>query len=790
MFEYRSSFLNAKATPSKGDVVLYVRHCDILNASGLISVVVSVVVAALLVFAMGGGRSAPLASAWLCCLMGLMAVRLLVWRDWRRRPQPDLASVQRFLRRYRLLVGLSGALWGTTPWLLGQGADLTREVILAFALAGISAGGVTALAIDSTCVIAFLVPSVLPLILRFLCADDQIREVMGAMSLLYLCFMAVSAVRVGRGLHDNLRLEHEAELRGQVLRESEDRLKRAQQVAQLGSFDWDLAAGVVRWSDQHYRLWGIEPTAGEASVRLFVQGVHPEDRVAVRSTVLEAARHGQGYDCVHRVCRPDGSEIHVQERAEVVKDAQGKVVRIIGTVQDITARRAAEERIRHLAYYDPLTGLPNRHLLLERLQTTLQPGLASESHGALFFIDLDNFKNLNDTYGHDQGDALLRQVAERIGRCVRPGDMVARLGGDEFVVLLPKLGSDYPEATQPARRIAEDILVALQVPYALPARDYHSTSSIGVALFRTGRTEMEDLLKRADLAMYQAKAAGRDTICFFTPEMQAKATARAALEADLREAVRDGGFEIYLQGQVAADGRWIGAEALLRWPHPRRGMVPPGDLIPIAEESGLILPIGQWVLEQACQLLVAWADQPALAHLTLAVNVSARQFRQEGFVSEVLAALQRSGANPRRLKLELTESLLLSDVEEAIRKMSALRDHGVGFAIDDFGIGYSSLSYLKRLPLEQLKIDKTFVQDVLVDPNDAAIVHMILALGQNLGLQVIAEGVETEGQREFLSCGGCHGYQGFLFSCPVPAAIFAAGLSAVGGRDGRRAALA
>lgn len=760
------------AAALRGNEVLYLRHCDILNAGGLTSAIASTAVAGLLVFALGAQQTLiPLRDWWFGMVL-LMVVRMLVWRHWRAVRAPDAALIRRFLLRYRVLVGLSGLMWGMSPWLLPRSVSFTSEIILAFTLAGISAGGITALAIDSACVIIFLVPAVLPLAVRMATTGDPVRLSLSLMGLLYVVFMAINSVRVGRGLHDNLRLKREAELREGVLLESEDRLKRAQHVAKLGSFDWDLASGQVRWSDEHYRLWGIEPRAGEASVRLFSQGVHPDDRAMVLATVREAAHLGRGYDCEHRVCRPDGSMIHVQERAEVVKDHSGRAVRIIGTVQDITERRAAEERISHLAYYDPLTGLPNRHLLHERLQDTLCSAVSGHAHGALFFIDLDNFKNLNDTYGHDQGDALLRQVAERIGRCVRSQDMVARLGGDEFVVLLPGLGSSYAAAAEPAQRTATAILAALQVPFTLPAREYHSTSSLGVALFRTGGASVDELLKRADLAMYQAKAAGRNTVCFFNPEMEARATVRAALETDLRAAVASGGFDLHLQGQVDGQGDWVGAEALLRWPHPRRGMVPPAELIPIAEESGLILPIGQWVLERACALLVQWAGQPALAHLTLAVNVSARQFRQADFVDQVLCAIRASGANPRRLKLELTESLLLADVEEAIRKMGMLRAHGVGFALDDFGIGYSSLSYLKRLPLDQLKIDKTFVQDVLVDANDAAIAHMILALGRSLGLQVIAEGVETEGQRAFLAHGGCQAFQGYLFSSPLPAAAF------------------
>ena len=757
---------------AQDDAGLQARCCDLLVEGGRVSALIGVVVGLALTCTMRGAASDTSLLAWNVLMVVATALRLLVSQRWKTIPVDQRnAAVPPFLRRYRSMVFLSGMLWGGTI-LLCQGGDLARQVILAFALAGISAGGMAALSIDRWSVVAFLGPTVLPLVLHFLSGDRSIPQSMGLMGLMYLGFVGANSLRSGGQTIRNLRLEQEAEAREQHLRESEDRLKRAQQVAQLGSFDWNLATGEMRWSDEHYRLWGLTPGELSPSIQTFSRGVHPDDRDRVRAIVLEAARSGHGYDCMHRVKRPDGSVIHVQERAEAIHDESGRAVRIIGTVQDITARRTAEERIRHLAFYDPLTGLPNRHLLLERLQTMLgRPG-APDGYGALFFIDLDNFKNLNDTYGHDQGDVLLQLVARRLQGCVGGKDLVARLGGDEFVVLLDELGPDRTRAMVAANEVGQSILTAMQLPYALPARQYHSTSSLGVAMCRVGTTAIEDILKRADLAMYQAKAAGRNTLCFFTPEMQAKAVARSALEADLRVAVANQAFELYLQGQVDAAGVWTGAEVLLRWPHPVRGMVSPAELIPIAEDSGLILPIGQWVLERACALLVEWSSIPELAHLTIAVNVSARQFRQELFVAEVLEVLRRSGANPQRLKLELTESLLLVDVEGAIARMTELREHGVGFALDDFGIGYSSLSYLKRLPLVQLKIDKTFVQDVLDDPNDAAIARMILTLGHSLGLEVIAEGVETEGQRAFLAASGCEAYQGFLFSRPLPIAAF------------------
>jgi len=449
-----------------------------------------------------------------------------------------------------------------------------------------------------------------------------------------------------------------------------------------------------------------------------------------------------------------------------VLDEHGKVTHYVAAFTDITQHKQAEDKIQQLAFSDPLTGLPNRRLLLDRLQQALAASTRNKRQGALLFIDLDDFKNLNDTLGHDKGDLLLQQVGQRLATCVREGDTVARLGGDEFVVMLEDLSANLQEAATQTEIVGEKILATLNQTYPLAGHQHHSTPSIGVALFDEHENSVDELLKRADLAMYQAKAAGRNTLRFFDPKMQAVVSARVALEADLRLGLQEKQFLLYYQPQVDGDGRMNGAEALVRWQHPTRGLVSPLEFISLAEETGLILPLGYWVLETACDQLVAWAGQPDMAGLVLAVNVSAKQFRHRDFVGQVRTVLECTGADPAKLKLELTESLLLENVEDIIAKMTALKAIGVSFSLDDFGTGYSSLSYLKRLPLDQLKIDQSFVRDVLTDPNDASIAKTIVALAQSLGLAVIAEGVETTAQRDFLASHGCHSYQGYLFGRP------------------------
>jgi diguanylate cyclase (GGDEF)-like protein/PAS domain S-box-containing protein len=465
--------------------------------------------------------------------------------------------------------------------------------------------------------------------------------------------------------------------------------------------------------------------------------------------------------------KKNGEPFWVDLEVSPVWDEQRRLTHWVAVGRDITERKTAEEKIQYLAFYDPLTKLPNRQLLLDRLQRAL----SDRDHpreGALMFIDLDNFKVLNDTLGHQKGDQLLQQVAERLRSCVHRGDTVARLGGDEFVILIENNHHKPLEPSAAARAVSERILAKLGEPYVLSGHLHHSTCSIGVTLFGRAPWSVSELLKQADLAMYQAKNAGRNAVCFFDPEMQAVATANATLATDLREAWRDGQFLIDYQPQVGADGRMTGVEALLRWRHPERDLVPPAHFIPTAEETSLIIPIGRWVLEQACAQLAEWAKRPDRRHLSIAVNVSVKQFRHPDFVDEVMTAIANAGIAPHKLKLELTESLLAEGIEVTVAKMGSLKDMGVTLSLDDFGMGYSSLSYLKRLPLDQLKIDREFVKDILTDANDAAIARTIIGLAQSLGLSVIAEGVETQAQRAFLAQQGCYEYQGFLFCRPLP----------------------
>jgi diguanylate cyclase (GGDEF)-like protein/PAS domain S-box-containing protein len=549
------------------------------------------------------------------------------------------------------------------------------------------------------------------------------------------------------------------------IREQASLLDKAQDAITVRTVD-----NVIKfWNKSAERLYGWR---AEEMLDRLADNLLYEDIDFVRASMRKLMEQGEwSGELVKR--RKDGSTLTVEAHWTLVRDDQGKAQSILAIDTDISHRKAAEQEIQKLAFYDPLTGLPNRLLLLDRLERILVANARSGRSGALLFIDLDNFKTLNDTLGHDMGDLLLKQVAGLIAGCVRESDTVARLGGDEFVVVLNELSANLQEAAEQAKNVGEKILLAFNHPFHIMGREHHTTPSIGITLFSDNQDTLDELLKRADLAMYQAKAAGRNTLRFFDPEMQAAINHRVELEANLRLALQQEEFILHYQPQINSDGCLIGAESLVRWQDPVRGMISPVEFIPLAEDTGLILPLGEWVLRTACTQLATWAANPKTAKLTMAVNVSARQFRHPGFVEQVLSIVSSKAVNPQLLKLELTESLLVDNVEETITKMQALKARGVGFSLDDFGTGYSSLSYLKRLPLDQLKIDRSFVRDVLVDPNDAAIARTIIALGQSLNLAVIAEGVETEEQRAFLAGHDCHAYQGYFFSKPLSVDEFA-----------------
>jgi diguanylate cyclase (GGDEF)-like protein len=595
-------------------------------------------------------------------------------------------------------------------------------------------------------------------------------------SLIILFLLVAGRLAQREMLLDSLVAKRRAEESEDSLRENELKYRMLSEQSPLAIQIFSPDGRTVRVNQAWEKLWGI-PFAVIGGYRLF----EDEQLVALGiMPILARAFAGERveipvieYDKSRSTMVPNAmGTLWVRAFAYPLHGSDGKVREVVVIQEDVSERVQAEEQIRNLAYFDPLTHLPNRRLLTDRLGQAMASSKRSREFGALLILDLDHFKALNDTQGHDVGDQLLVQVAERLSEAVRGKDTVSRFGGDEFVLILEEMGVDEGAAIAHAERVAEKVLEVIRQPFILAGRlgRYQSSTSIGLTLFIGQDAPPETLLKQADVALYQAKGAGRNRISFFSPDMQSAIEERMALDAALRNGLAQSEFELFYQPQFDQQNAMIGAEALLRWRSAEHGLVSPARFIPLAEESGLILQIGKWVLDTACAQLKVWSGDPRMQRLQISVNVSARQFLQPDFVRQVEQSLQRSGAAPSLLKLELTESVVLDDVEGVIDKMLQLNALGIAFALDDFGTGYSSLSYLKRLPLEQLKVDQSFVRDSDTDANAAAIVRAILAMSQSLGLQAIAEGVETESQREFLAENGCTTYQGYLFGKPMPIA--------------------
>jgi diguanylate cyclase (GGDEF)-like protein/PAS domain S-box-containing protein len=552
-----------------------------------------------------------------------------------------------------------------------------------------------------------------------------------------------------------------------ALQRSQGRLAEAQRIARLGNWEWNIVTGELHWSDEVYRIFGLTSPESGVNYEAFLGRVHPDDRQAVLDAVDKALHEHEPYRVEYRILQPDKTERVVHEQGEVTFNADGKPLRMVGTVQDVTEHKQAQERLSYLAYYDTLTGLPNRVMLMERMQQAMAESRRMERLVAVMFLDLDRFKFINDTLGHDIGDALLKMAAERLSALLRPGDTVSRYGGDEFTVVLANVAH-----VDDVTRIAQKILERFAHPFRVGGRDLFVTSSIGITLYPLDDGSVENLLKNADAAMYHAKEHGRNTFQFYTAEMNVRAARRLSIETGLRHALERNELSLHYQPQVdLRSGKLYGMEALLRWHSPEFGSVSPVEFIPLAEEIGLIQPIGEWVLRTACVQTRAW-HEAGFPGLRIGVNLSARQFQQKNLVQLIRQALTDSGLEPLHLDLELTESMLMHDMERTVATLTELDALGVALSVDDFGTGYSSLSYLKRFPIDVLKIDRSFVRDITSDPDDAAIATAIIAMAHSLEIKVIAEGVETLEQQEFLKQHNCDGMQGYYFSKPLPAEDF------------------
>jgi diguanylate cyclase (GGDEF)-like protein/PAS domain S-box-containing protein len=727
-----------------------------------VSLPTSMLIATILAYVQREVISSQVLLSWYAFIVLASLLRAGQIISFQRHPPGDAAASHTRLVSFRLVILVSSLVWGAAGWLLFPAHDPQHQVFLILMLAGMTVGGVVSFSADLVSAIVFSVSVIAPVTIRLFVSGDSLLVVLGMAAMLYLCFIIMGLVRINRNISDNISLRLEATEREEVVRASEERYRLLLNYSPVGIFHYDTDL-VITYCNS--RLADILQSTTEHIIGLDIKLLNDQ-------TLLTILRKAFGLQIVHHegLCSTPfcDADLWLDLTCASSRDDNGNVVGGIAIIQDFTERKNSEERINNLAFYDPLTHLPNRRLLMNRLQLALASSARIGREGALLLIDLDNFKTLNDTLGHQVGDLLLQQVALRLTACVREDDTVARLGGDEFMVMLENLSEHTLEAAAHTEAIGEKILAALGQPCQLITNEHHCSCSIGAVLFSSNSQTTDELLKQADIAMYQAKKAGRNTLRFFDPQMQASITARVSLEAELRKALERQQFQLHYQIQVDSSHRPLGAEALIRWIHPERGMISPAQFIPLAEETGLILPIGLWVLETACAQLKAWQQDALTRDLVLAVNVSARQFHQADFVAQVHDAVQRHAINPMRLKLELTEGMLLADVEDTIATMNILSEIGIQFSMDDFGTGYSSLQYLKRLPLDQLKIDQSFIRNIVTDNSDRAIVRTIIVMAQSLGIAVIAEGVETEENRLFLLDNGCFHYQGYLFGKPVP----------------------
>jgi diguanylate cyclase (GGDEF)-like protein/PAS domain S-box-containing protein len=732
-----------------------------LFSVGRVSLITSMLLACVLTYVLHDVISATIIYPWLSLIIFFALARAVLIATYLRSHVNKVTTSPSWLKKYRLLVFLLGAIWGSAGIMLFPVDYPQYQLFLIFMLAGMTAGGIVAFSADLVCAITFAGLIIVPTMMRLLVAGDNLSIAMGIAIMLYFGFMLISTWHINRNMRENVSLHVEAAAREEAVRSSEERYRLLLTHSPVGIFHYNLHHIITfcnkRFADLLHS--SVDGVVGTDLKSLKDQSVFP----ALEKALLGEVGHYEGsYSAASDatvwaslICAPS-------------LDNNENVMGGIAIVQDISERKQAEDIIENLAFYDSLTQLPNRQLLLDRLKHALASSAHSGKDGALLFLDLDHFKILNDSRGHDAGDSLLRQVAARLTTCLHEDDTVARLGGDEFVVLLEGLSSQDTTAATQAEIVGERILASLQQPYQLDDNEYQSTASIGIVIFKDYEQPLEELLKHADIAMYQAKKAGRNTLRFFDPEMQNAVNSRVDLERKLRRALEGQQFQLFYQIQVDRSYRILGAETLIRWMHPERGFMSPAEFVPLAEETGLIVPIGQWVLETACAQLKAWQQNITTRHLTLSVNVSAKQFHQTDFVAQLKDVIKRHSINPLQLKLELTESLLLGNIEDTIATMSALNKIGIQFSLDDFGTGYSSLQYLKRLPLMQLKIDQSFVRDIVADSSDRAIVQTIIAMAKSLELNVIAEGVETKEQRQLLLNKGCEHFQGYLFSKPVP----------------------
>jgi diguanylate cyclase (GGDEF)-like protein/PAS domain S-box-containing protein len=736
----------------------------ILYASSTGAVLISLVVALIMMMVVRDVVSQERLLLWFSLFFTSYIARKLLAVLYHRSPETH-GNPWKWLDRFRIATAFCGLSWGLAGVLLFP-PGFVDQAFMSLVFAGVCGGAIIVYSIDRLSSYAFTAGLLVPALPNYFIHGDNLSFAIAVLLVLFVSYLLIAAFRNAGYLHESIWLRIEANKSRQAMNALAQRQKLHIENTPLAVIEWDPDFRVTSWNFAAEAMFGYP--AAEALQQPISFIVAPSS-LEIAETQCRQLLNGEGGTHVRQEnIRQDGMEIHCEWFNTPIKNTEGKIVAIASLIQDVTAYKRAQDEIQRLAYYDVLTNLPNRRLLLDRLERTLISNTRQQKFGCIMFMDLDNFKTLNDTKGHAMGDMLLVEVANRLEKLIRGSDTVARIGGDEFVLVLENLASTLEQATHFSKLIADKVIQEINKPFHLGQFDHHCSPSIGISMFPDKNLSVDEILKRADTAMYQAKQAGRNKYRFFDESMQPQLDYQSRLKIEMQLALERGQFSLNLQPQVNEEAQVGGAEVLLRWTHPEYGNVSPGQFIPLAEESGLIIPIGNWVLRQACQILKAWESQPALRDLRLSVNVSALQLSQPDFVQQVRQALHLSGCSPSRLKLELTESMVIQSIDDIISKMTQLKRIGVALSLDDFGIGYSSLSILTRLPLDELKIDQSFVHALLKDQRDSeVIIQTIIAMGEKLGLKIIAEGVESWDQVRFLREAGCSHYQGYLFGRPM-----------------------
>ncbi len=752
----------------KASRTIFIEQVRLLYVNSMAPILVSVVVAAALYWSLRTIGNIRVLTVWFTLFFTVSVARiwlLLLFKKQRAESEHD--KMNRWHNFF--LIGTYGAaiLWGAVSFFLFPDSQ-SHQMVLFLIVVGMAGGAISSLCPSLPAVSGFLSLILIPLVFKMMLLGSDNSLFLGVLILLFWAVTISGSFKINANIRENIQLRLQSVEREKIIKANEERYRHIFSNAPLGIFQYDRESIIVDCNDAFADIIDSSKEILVGSSMLATL----KDR-GMLSAIKDSLATGKGYFEGDYSSATSQKISPVRVFLKAITSSDQAITSGVGIVEDLTEKKFSEQQIQYHTTYDSLTGLPNRRLLLDHLSNEISRAGRYGHYGALLFIDLDNFKTVNDSLGHSVGDELLKLVSKRITDSLRQEDSVARMGGDEFIIILTELDEIIEFAADKAREIAEEISYCISCPCQIEGRELCITPSIGVSLFPKPGIKSGDILKQADTAMYRAKAAGRNEIRFFLPSMQDAADERLRIYMEIRKALDNDELVIYYQPQVDKSGEIVGAEALLRWHHPERGLIPPGDFLPIAEETGIMRDIGRWVLRSACHQIKIWHDAGKLedSHI-ISVNISSKEFGAPDFVDMVITILEETGAAPDHLGIELTESSLISTGGDIVKKMMTLQGQGVKFSVDDFGTGYSSLSYLKSLPLNTLKIDRAFVNDIKDAGQDIVLVDTIIMMANNLGMAVIAEGVETEQELLYLGTRGCIVYQGYYFSKAVAVEIF------------------